>query len=142
MEAKAVVRTQGQRFCVRTGDVLKVTRYPNTEAGIMEAKAVVRTQGQQFRVRTGDVLKVMRYPNTEAGSELELKDVLMYEDVAGVRFGRPVLENATVRVKILENKRDKKVTILKHRRRGGFQRKQGFRQAISIIKVEAVEFKN
>ena len=107
-----------------------------------EAKAVVKTQGQQFCVRTGDVLKVMRYPNTEAGSELELKDVLMYEDAAGVRFGQPVLKNAKVRVKVLENKRDKKVTILKHRRRGGFQRKQGFRQAISVVKVEAVEFKN
>ena len=93
-----------------------------------DAKAVVKTQGQQFTVRAGDILKVMRYPNTEAGSELELKEILMYEDAAGVRFGQPIL--------------DKKITILKHRRRGGFQRKQGFRQAISVIKVEAVEFKN
>ena len=107
-----------------------------------DAKAVVKTQGQQFTVRAGDILKVMRYPNTEAGSELELKEILMYEDAAGVRFGQPILENATVRVRVVENKRDKKITILKHRRRGGFQRKQGFRQAISVIKVEAVEFKN
>lgn len=108
----------------------------------MEAKAVVKTQGQQFAVREGDVLKVMRYPNTEAGSTLELKNVLMYEDASGVHFGQPVLENAMVRIRVLENKRDKKVVILKHRRRGGFQRKQGFRQAISVVKVEAVEFKN
>lgn len=108
----------------------------------MEAKAVVKTQGQQFAVREGDVLKVMRYPNTEAGSTLELRDVLMYEDASGVHFGQPVLENAMVRIRVLENKRDKKVVILKHRRRGGFQRKQGFRQAISVVKVEAVEFKN
>ena len=107
-----------------------------------DAKAVVKTQGQQFCVRTGDILKVMRYPNTEAGSELELKDVLMYEDVAGVRFGQSILENVVVRVKVLENKCDKKVTVLKHRRRGGFQRKQGFHQAISVVKVEAVEIKN
>ena len=107
-----------------------------------DVRAVVKTQGQQFAVREGDVLKVMRYPNTEAGSTLELKDVLMYEDAAGVRFGQPILENATVRVKVLENKRDKKVVVLKHRRRGGFQRKQGFRQAISVLKVEAVEVKN
>ena len=93
-------------------------------------------------MKTGDVLKVMRYPNTEAGSELELKDVLMYEDVAGVRFGQSILENVVVRVKVLENKCDKKVTVLKHRRRGGFQRKQGFHQAISVVKVEAVEIKN
>ena len=114
----------------------------DVEVMSMEAKAVVKTQGQQFAVREGDVLKVMRYPNTEAGSTLELKNVLMYEDASGVHFGQPVLENAMVRIRVLENKRDKKVVILKHRRRGGFQRKQGFRQAISVVKVEAVEFKN
>ena len=59
----------------------------------------------------------------------------------GVRFGNPVLENAVVRVKVLENKRDKKVLVLKHRRRGGFQRKQGHRQELSVIKVEAIEVK-
>ena len=104
-------------------------------------KAVIKTQGRQFTVQPGDILKVNRYPGTEAGSVLDIKDVLMFEDEAGVRFGSPVLENAVVRVKVLENKRDKKVLVLKHRRRGGFQRKQGHRQELSVIKVEAIEVK-
>lgn len=104
-------------------------------------KAVIKTQGRQFAVQTGDIFKVTRYPNTEAGSVFDIKDVLMYEDESGSHFGTPIVENAVVRVKVLENKRDKKVLVLKHRRRGGFQRKQGFRQEVSVIKVEAIELK-
>lgn len=104
-------------------------------------KAVIKTQGRQFTVQAGDILKVNRYQGTEAGSVLDIKDVLMFEDESGIRFGNPVLENAVVRVKVLENKRDKKVLVLKHRRRGGFQRKQGHRQELSVIKVEAIEVK-
>ena len=101
--------------------------------------AVIKTQGQQFTVKTGDVLKVMRYPNMEAGATLKLDDVLLYKDASGIRFGTPKLDDVAVSAKILENKRDKKVTILKYRRRGGFQRKQGFRQALSVIKIESIE---
>ncbi len=104
-------------------------------------KAVIKTQGRQFTVQTGDILKVNRYPNTEAGNVLDIKDVLMFEDESGVHFGSPMVANAVVRVKILENKRDKKILVLKHRRRGGFQRKQGHRQELSVIKVESIEVK-
>lgn len=104
-------------------------------------KAVIKTQGRQFTVQTGDILKVNRYQGSEAGSELDIKDVLMFEDESGVHFGNPIVENAVVRVKVLENKRDKKILVLKHRRRGGFQRKQGHRQELSVIKVEAIEVK-
>ena len=104
-------------------------------------KAVIKTQGRQFMVQAGDILKVNRYQGTEAGSVLDIKDVLMFEDEAGVHFGNPVIENAVVRIKVLENKRDKKVLVLKHRRRGGFQRKQGHRQELSVVKVEAIEVK-
>ena len=102
-------------------------------------KAVIQTQGRQFTVQEGDILKVNRYPNTEAGKTLDIKDVLMCEDGSDVRFGNPLLKNAVVQVKILENKRDHKIHILKHRRRGGFQRKQGFRQELSVIRVESIK---
>ena len=104
-------------------------------------KAVIKTQGRQFTVSPGDVLKVNRYKGTEAGSALDISEVLMFEDESGIRFGTPFIENAVVRVKVLENKRDKKILVMKHRRRGGFQRKQGHRQELSVIKIESIEVK-
>lgn len=104
-------------------------------------KAVIKTQGRQFTVSPGDILKVNRYQNAEAGSIIDIKDVLMFEDDSGIHFGAPIVENAVVRVKVLENKRDKKILVMKHRRRGGFQRKQGHRQELSVVKVESIDIK-
>ncbi|MDR0392741.1 MAG: 50S ribosomal protein L21 [Puniceicoccales bacterium] len=104
-------------------------------------KAVIQTQGRQFTVQAGDIFKVNRYPNTESGSVLTIKNVLMYEDEAGVYFGTPVLDNAIVCLQVLENKRDKKLTILKRKRRKGYQRKRGHRQSLSVVKVQSIEIK-
>jgi large subunit ribosomal protein L21 len=104
-------------------------------------KAVIQTQGRQFTIQAGDIFKVNRYPNTEAGSVLTIKDVLMYEDESGVYFGTPVLDNAIVCLQVLENKRGKKLTILKRKRRKGYQRKRGHRQSLSVVKVQSIEIK-
>ena len=104
-------------------------------------KAVIKTQGRQFTVEVGDILKVNRYQDTEAGSLIDIKEVLMFEDGTGIHLGNPLIANAVVHAKILENKRDKKILVLKHRRRGGFQRKQGHRQELSVIKIEGIEIK-
>ena len=104
-------------------------------------KAVIKTQGRQFTVQAGDILKVNRYRDTEAGSVVDIKEVLMFEDNTGIHLGNPLVANAVVHAKVLENKRDKKILVLKHRRRGGFQRKQGHRQELSVIKIEGIEVK-
>ena len=104
-------------------------------------KAVIKTQGRQFTVQAGDILKVNRYRDTEAGSVVDIKEVLMFEDNAGVHLGNPFVAIGVVHAKVLENKRDNKILFLKHRRRGGFQRKQGHRQELSVIKIEGIEIK-
>lgn len=51
---KATIKTQGQQFTVSEGDILTVTRYPNTEAGAtVEISEVLATgEGENFRVGT------------------------------------------------------------------------------------------
>ena len=63
----------------------------------------------------------------------------MSGDGADVKFGSPYVDGASVSAKVLENKRGKKVVILKKKRRKGYQRKQGHRQELSVIKIEAVK---
>lgn len=101
-------------------------------------KAVIQTQGRQFTVQEGDILKLNRYPNSEAGSILDISTVLLLEDGDNVSFGNPIVPNSVVRLKVLENKRDKKVTIIKRKRRKGYQRKRGHRQELSVVKVEQI----
>jgi len=102
-------------------------------------KATIRTQGQQLTVSEGDILTVNRYPNTEAGSVVEISDVLAAGVGESFKVGTPRLEGAIVSVKILENKRGKKVIVFKKKKRKGMERKRGHRQELSVIKVEAIK---
>jgi len=102
-------------------------------------KATIRTQGQQLTVSEGDILTVNRYPNTEAGAVVEISDVLAAGQGESFKVGTPRLEGAIVSVKILENKRGKKVIVFKKKKRKGMERKRGHRQELSVIKVEAIK---
>jgi len=101
-------------------------------------KATIKTQGQQFTVSEGDVLIVNRYPNTEAGATVEIKDVLAAGEGADFKVGKPLLAGASVSAKILENKRGKKIVVFKKKKRKGYERKQGHRQDLSVIKIESI----
>ena len=101
-------------------------------------KATIRTQGRQFTVTEGDVLKVNSFPNTEAGDSVDLNEVLMVGEGADVRFGTPLVEGASVKATILENKKDTKVIVFKKKRRQGYKRRRGHRQHLSVIKIESI----
>ena len=101
-------------------------------------KATIRTQGRQFTVTEGDVLKVNSFPGTAEGDSVELNEVLMLGEGADARFGSPLVEGATVKATILENKKDNKVIVFKKKRRQGYKRRRGHRQHLSVIKIEAI----
>ena len=98
-------------------------------------KATIQTQGRQFTVQENDILFVNRYPDTETGSEVLIDSVLMIEDGDDFTFGSPMVSGATVKAIVLENKKDKKVIIFKKKRRQGYQKRNGHRQQLSVIKI-------
>ncbi len=102
-------------------------------------KATIKTQGRQFTVTKGDILKVNLYPNTKAGDSVELDEVLMVGEGSDARFGTPLVEGASVKATILENKKDKKIVVFKKKRRQGYKRSRGHRQHLSIIKIESIQ---
>lgn len=101
-------------------------------------KATIRTQGRQFSVKEGDVLFVNRYPNTESGDVVTIEEVLHVGDGSGAKVGTPLVAGASVKARILENKRGPKVHIFKKNRRKGYQRRKGHRQELSVIKIESI----
>ncbi len=102
-------------------------------------KATIKVQGKQVTVKEGDVLFLNRFENTKAGDSVEVKEVLMAGEGENAKFGAPLLEGASVSLKILENKRGEKVVIIKKKRRKGYQRKRGHRQELSVVKVESIK---
>ena len=104
-------------------------------------KATILTQGSQFTVRQGDKLFVNRYPDANEGDLVTIDQVLMLVNDGKATFGAPTVEGATVKAKILENKKDKKIIIFKKKRRQGYKRRKGHRQHISVIEIESIEVK-
>ncbi len=102
-------------------------------------KATIKTQGQQFTVTEGDILTVNRYPGTEKGATIEITEVLAAGEGESYRVGRPRLAGASVSATIVENKRGKKIVVFKKKKRKGYERKQGHRQDLSVIKIESIK---
>lgn len=101
-------------------------------------KATIKTQGNQYVVQEGDVLFVNRYQDTKSGDTITINEVLMVGEGAGLRIGTPLVNGASITATILENKRDKKVTIYKKKRRKGYALKRGHRQEISVIRIQTI----
>jgi len=98
--------------------------------------AVVKTGGKQYKVSEGDLLKVEKLDGA-VGDTVELNEVLM---VGGdkVAIGTPLVPNASVTVKIIEQGKDKKILVFKSKRRKDSRKLNGHRQPRTMLKIEKI----
>jgi large subunit ribosomal protein L21 len=99
--------------------------------------AVVTTGGRQYRVSPGDTIEVEKLTGT-VGDTVALTNVQLVGQGAEVIIGAPVVTDVRVEAQITAQKRGKKIIIFKHRRRKGYRRKQGHRQALTSLKILAI----
>ncbi|WP_118949963.1 50S ribosomal protein L21 [Taibaiella helva] len=97
--------------------------------------AVVTIAGQQFRVQANDELFVHRLAGN-AGESVEFSDVLMTSDGGNVAVGSAV--KAVVKAEIIDHLKGDKVLIFKKKRRKGYQKLNGHRQALTKIRIQAI----
>ncbi len=99
--------------------------------------AVIKTGGKQYKVTQGEILRVEKL-NAEIGAEIEIPEVLMIVDGGSVSVGKPVLENAAVKAKVLDHGLGKKVVVFKKKRRKGYRVKRGHRQPYTTLEISEV----
>lgn len=100
--------------------------------------AVVATGGKQYKVIEGDILRVEKIAG-EVGDQVSFDQVLMVGEGEDVRIGRPVVDGALVKGKIVEQGKNKKIIVFKFKRRKRYRRKQGHRQPFTAIRIDAIE---
>ena len=100
--------------------------------------AIIRTGGKQYRVEPGDVVHLERL-DAEIGASVTLDDVLLVGGKDDVQVGAPRLENAAVVGTVVEQGRDRKIRVFKHKRRKHYRRTRGHRQSYTAVKIERVE---
>jgi large subunit ribosomal protein L21 len=65
-------------------------------------------------------------------------NVLVTSDGEQVSVGKPYLENVKVMGKITRQAKNRKVVVFKFRRRKGYRRKTGHRQAFTQVRIEKI----
>ena len=96
--------------------------------------AIVEIAGLQYKVQKDLRVYVNRLPNQE-GESISFDRILLAEDNGTVSVGAPVIEGAVVSATLLKHLQGDKVIVFKKKRRKGYQKKNGHRQALSQILI-------
>ncbi len=96
--------------------------------------AVIKTGGKQYRVAKNDVISVERLAGA-AGDEVAFDEVLMVGSDDGATVGTPTVSGAKVTATVLEQARDDKIIVFKKKRRQGYLRRRGHRQAQTVLSI-------
>ena len=97
--------------------------------------AIIATGGKQYKVSEGDVIKVEKI-DAEAGNTVTFDQVIAVSDNTH-KVGADVA-NATVTATVMEQGRGKKVIVYKYKRKTGYHKKNGHRQAYTQVKIEKI----
>ena len=97
--------------------------------------AVFKTGGKQYRVNEGDVIKVEKLP-AEVGSDIEFERILMVGAGENITVGTPLVDDAKVVGKVVEQDRGKKIIVFKMKRRKNYRRKHGHRQDYTGVRID------
>ena len=97
--------------------------------------AIIATGGKQYKVSEGDIIKVEKL-DAEAGNTVTFDKVIAVSNDS-LNVGADVA-NATVTATVMEQGRGKKVIVYKYKRKTGYHKKNGHRQAYTQVKIDKI----
>ena len=98
--------------------------------------AIIATGGKQYKVAEGDVIRVEKL-GVEEGATYTFENVLAVNNGELV-VGNPNVAGATVTATVMGDGRAKKVIVYKYKRKSGYHKKNGHRQAYTQVKIEKI----
>jgi large subunit ribosomal protein L21 len=99
--------------------------------------AIVNIAGQQFKVTENTSVFVHRLEAKE-GETLNFDQVLLVDNNGSVRVGAPTVSGASVTAKVVSHLKGDKVIVFKKKRRKGYQKLNGHRQAFTKIMIDKI----
>lgn len=99
--------------------------------------AVIKSGGKQYRVAKDQVLRLEKLEVAE-GETVDFEEILMVGEGESVKIGAPFLKGAKVSAEVLSHGRDKKINIIKFKRRKHHMKRQGHRQWFTEIKIKEI----
>ena len=100
--------------------------------------AVVTTGGKQVKVSQGDIVRVEKI-EAPVGDIVELDKVCLVAKDDGLVVDPGTLEKVRVVCEVVRQGRAKKIRVFKKKRRKGYVRTQGHRQAYTELKIREIQ---
>ena len=101
--------------------------------------AVIKSGGKQHKVSEGEEILLEKI-SLDEGDVIEFSEVLAVNKDGNLNVGKPLLEGAVVKGKVLNHLKTKKITVIKMKRRKDYRKKQGHRQNLTKVKIESINY--
>ena len=101
--------------------------------------AVIKSGGKQHKVSEGEEILLEKISLGE-GEIIEFSEVLAVNKDGTLNVGKPLLEGAVVKGKIINHLKTKKISVIKMKRRKDYRKKQGHRQNLTKVKIESISY--
>ena len=101
--------------------------------------AVIKSGGKQHKVSEGEEILLEKL-SLDEGEVIEFSEVLAVNKDGNLNIGKPLLEGAVVKGKVLNHLKTKKITVIKMKRRKDYRKKQGHRQNLTKVKIESINY--
>jgi large subunit ribosomal protein L21 len=99
--------------------------------------AIIDDSGKQYKVTSGDRIEIDRQVGPD-DKTVTFERVLLVGGEGEAKVGQPVVAGASVSAEVLGPIKGPKIDIQKYRRRKGYHRKLGHRQAYTQVRITAI----
>ncbi|NOR89191.1 MAG: 50S ribosomal protein L21 [Anaerolineales bacterium] len=99
--------------------------------------AIVSSGGKQYIAREGEPIEVDRM-QLEIGAPVEFKEVLLAVDGSTIKVGTPLIKGASVKGKVLDQVKAKKIIVFKYIPKERYRRKKGHRQQYTRVSIDKI----
>ena len=100
--------------------------------------AVFESGGKQYKVSVGDLVEVDSL-NSSQGVKVTFKNVFLIVSDGLVLVGTPTVLNAKIIASVIDERKGKKIRVLRYKSKVRYRRAMGFRARRTYIKIEKIE---
>ncbi len=105
---------------------------------LMNSWAIIKTGGKQYKVSEGQILDIEKL-NGKEGDAVNFGEVLLLSNDGTVTVGKPLVEKAKVKAKVVSNFKGKKIRVVKFKSKSKYLRITGHRQQKTKVLIEKIE---
>ncbi|AMA65169.1 50S ribosomal protein L21 [Candidatus Arsenophonus lipoptenae] len=96
--------------------------------------AIFKNGGKQYKIREGEIIRLEKL-NAKTGVIVEFDQILMIVDGNNIKIGTPTIKDAKITAEVVAHGREKKIKIIKFKRRKHSRKQKGHRQWFSDVKI-------